>query len=141
MIFIDSEIFLVTDFLNLKIKLTQSFKSTRINRIYIYIYKNIYSYIYKYVSLYCISENRCWYGPGPAPRSTPSHSATFAAPHSTQTRMHMAAPPREIPRRGLFIGGGWREPSLGRRLPVVNPATEATIGTSALHRPPLRESL
>ncbi|GJN27356.1 hypothetical protein PR202_gb15374 [Eleusine coracana subsp. coracana] len=40
----------------------------------------------------------------------------------------MAAPPREIPRRGLFIGGGWREPSLGRRLPVINPATEATIG-------------
>ncbi|PAN38563.1 hypothetical protein GQ55_7G172100 [Panicum hallii var. hallii] len=39
----------------------------------------------------------------------------------------MAAPPT-IPRRGLFIGGGWREPALGRRLPVVNPATEATIG-------------
>ncbi|KAL6652602.1 hypothetical protein ACP70R_011527 [Stipagrostis hirtigluma subsp. patula] len=41
----------------------------------------------------------------------------------------MAPPtPPEVPRRGLFIGGGWREPSLGRRLPVVNPATEATIG-------------
>nr|CAB3487304.1 unnamed protein product [Digitaria exilis] len=39
----------------------------------------------------------------------------------------MAAQPT-IPRRGLFIGGGWREPSLGRRLPVINPATEATIG-------------
>ncbi|KAK8448956.1 hypothetical protein SEVIR_7G135300v4 [Setaria viridis] len=39
----------------------------------------------------------------------------------------MAAPP-PVPRRGLFVGGGWREPSLGRRLPVVNPATEATIG-------------
>ncbi|CAN6248957.1 unnamed protein product [Urochloa humidicola] len=39
----------------------------------------------------------------------------------------MAAPPT-IPRRGLFIGGGWREPSLGRRLPAINPATEATIG-------------
>nr|QYK72982.1 badh1 [Oryza sativa Indica Group] len=38
------------------------------------------------------------------------------------------AAPSAIPRRGLFIGGGWREPSLGRRLPVVNPATEATIG-------------
>nr|BAD34952.1 betaine aldehyde dehydrogenase [Zoysia tenuifolia] len=40
----------------------------------------------------------------------------------------MAAAPRDVPRRGLFIGGGWREPSLGRRLPVVNPATETTIG-------------
>ncbi|TVU14148.1 hypothetical protein EJB05_37595 [Eragrostis curvula] len=40
----------------------------------------------------------------------------------------MAAPPREIPRRGLFIGGEWKEPTLGRRLPVINPATEATIG-------------
>jgi hypothetical protein len=40
----------------------------------------------------------------------------------------MAAPPA-IPRRGLFIGGGWREPALGRRIPVINPATEDTIGT------------
>ncbi|VAH33162.1 unnamed protein product [Triticum turgidum subsp. durum] len=39
----------------------------------------------------------------------------------------MAAPPA-IPRRGLFIGGGWREPTLGRRIPVINPATEDTIG-------------
>ncbi|KAG8064912.1 hypothetical protein GUJ93_ZPchr0004g38151 [Zizania palustris] len=31
--------------------------------------------------------------------------------------------PLAIPRRGLFIGGGWREPSLGRRLPVVNHST------------------
>jgi hypothetical protein len=41
----------------------------------------------------------------------------------------MAAPPA-IPRRGLFIGGGWREPALGRRIPVINPATEDTIGSS-----------
>ena len=47
----------------------------------------------------------------------------------------MAAQPT-IPRRSLFIGGGWREPSLGRRLPVVNPATEATIGSSR-RAPPL----
>lgn len=39
----------------------------------------------------------------------------------------MAAPP-SIPRRGLFIAGAWRDPALGRRIPVVNPATEATIG-------------
>ncbi|WVZ55016.1 hypothetical protein U9M48_005735 [Paspalum notatum var. saurae] len=38
--------------------------------------------------------------------------------------------PLTIPRSGLFIGGGWREPSLGRRLPVVNLAPEATIGSS-----------
>jgi hypothetical protein len=40
----------------------------------------------------------------------------------------MAAPPA-IPRRGLFIGGGWREPTLSCRIPVINPATEETIGT------------
>lgn len=33
-----------------------------------------------------------------------------------------------IPRRGLFIDGEWREPALGRRIPIINPATEAPVG-------------
>ncbi|XP_020259275.1 LOW QUALITY PROTEIN: betaine aldehyde dehydrogenase 1, chloroplastic-like [Asparagus officinalis] len=35
-----------------------------------------------------------------------------------------------VPHRQLFIGGegGWREPVLGKRIPIINPATEATIG-------------
>ncbi|MCO5592683.1 hypothetical protein L7F22_046686 [Adiantum nelumboides] len=35
----------------------------------------------------------------------------------------------DVPLRQLFIGGEWREPSRGNRLPVVNPATEDSIGT------------
>ena len=48
----------------------------------------------------------------------------------------MAAPPA-IPRRGLFIGGRWREPTLGRRIPVINPATEDTIGSFRRPRTPV----
>ncbi|TQD88942.1 hypothetical protein C1H46_025534 [Malus baccata] len=33
-----------------------------------------------------------------------------------------------VPRRQLFIDGEWREPSLKKRIPVINPATEETIG-------------
>ena len=38
------------------------------------------------------------------------------------------ASPVAIPQRQLFIDGEWRAPAFGRRLPVVNPATEAAIG-------------
>lgn len=41
----------------------------------------------------------------------------------------MAIGPPKIPVRQLFIGGEWREPALGNRLPVINPATEESIGT------------
>uniref|UniRef100_M8C5I2 betaine-aldehyde dehydrogenase n=1 Tax=Aegilops tauschii TaxID=37682 RepID=M8C5I2_AEGTA len=34
----------------------------------------------------------------------------------------------KIPQRQLFIDGDWRVPALGRRLPVINPTTEASIG-------------
>ncbi|XBH57841.1 hypothetical protein VPH35_079377 [Triticum aestivum] len=34
----------------------------------------------------------------------------------------------KIPQRQLFIDGDWRAPALGRRLPVINPTTEASIG-------------
>ncbi|CAA7407680.1 unnamed protein product [Spirodela intermedia] len=33
-----------------------------------------------------------------------------------------------VPRRQLFIDGEWKEPVLGRRIPVINPATEGVIG-------------
>jgi hypothetical protein len=44
-----------------------------------------------------------------------------------------------IPQRQLFIDGEWRAPALGRRLPVVNPTTEAAIGTR-LTAPPIHPS-
>uniref|UniRef100_A0A453ML10 Aldehyde dehydrogenase domain-containing protein n=1 Tax=Aegilops tauschii subsp. strangulata TaxID=200361 RepID=A0A453ML10_AEGTS len=34
----------------------------------------------------------------------------------------------KIPQWQLFIDGDWRASSLGRRLPVINPTTEASIG-------------
>lgn len=34
-----------------------------------------------------------------------------------------------IPARQLFIGGVWRAPARGARLPVINPATEQAVGT------------
>ncbi|XP_078443378.1 aldehyde dehydrogenase 10A9 [Wolffia australiana] len=33
-----------------------------------------------------------------------------------------------VPRRELFIDGEWKEPVRGRRIPVINPATESVIG-------------
>lgn len=38
------------------------------------------------------------------------------------------ASPAMVPLRQLFVDGEWRPPVQGRRLPVVNPTTEAHIG-------------
>ncbi|KAG0529016.1 hypothetical protein BDA96_05G062100 [Sorghum bicolor] len=38
------------------------------------------------------------------------------------------ATPAMVPLRQLFVDGEWRPPAQGRRLPVVNPTTEAHIG-------------
>ncbi|XP_044476242.1 betaine aldehyde dehydrogenase 1, chloroplastic [Mangifera indica] len=38
------------------------------------------------------------------------------------------ASPIPIPIRQLFINGEWREPVLKKRIPIINPATEETIG-------------
>ncbi|AQK52373.1 Betaine aldehyde dehydrogenase 2 mitochondrial [Zea mays] len=38
------------------------------------------------------------------------------------------ASPAMVPLRQLFVDGEWRPPAQGRRLPVVNPTTEAHIG-------------
>jgi hypothetical protein len=48
---VDNETILVTDFVNLKIKSTQSFRDTHRGIIYMCVYKNKYSYIYKYLRL------------------------------------------------------------------------------------------
>jgi hypothetical protein len=45
---------LVIDFINLKIKLVQSFIVTRRCRVFIHIYIGECSYIYKYLCFYCI---------------------------------------------------------------------------------------
>jgi betaine-aldehyde dehydrogenase len=34
----------------------------------------------------------------------------------------------DVPRRGLFIDGEWVDPILGKRIPIVNPTTEDTVG-------------
>ncbi|RWW86819.1 hypothetical protein BHE74_00004389, partial [Ensete ventricosum] len=43
--------------------------------------------------------------------------------------MAMAIP---IPHRQLFIDGEWSEPLRGKRLPIINPATEESIGRSTV---------
>jgi hypothetical protein len=57
---IDSETFLMTNLINLKIKPAQSFKFTHRNRIYVYVFirvsAHIYIHIYKYLCLYCINK-------------------------------------------------------------------------------------
>lgn len=37
-----------------------------------------------------------------------------------------------IPHRQLFIDGEWSEPLRGKRLPIINPATEESIGRCSL---------
>jgi hypothetical protein len=51
---VDSESFLVIDFVNLKIKPTQSFECVYRGRVCTHIYRSECSYIYKYLRLYCV---------------------------------------------------------------------------------------
>jgi hypothetical protein len=55
---VNRETFLVTDFVNFKIKLTQSFKCTHRGRVCIRVFIGVssYIYIYEYLCLYCISK-------------------------------------------------------------------------------------
>jgi hypothetical protein len=55
---IDSETLLVTDFMNLKIKPTQSFRGTHRNRVYVYVHMNECLYVYEYLCLYCVFFKR-----------------------------------------------------------------------------------
>jgi hypothetical protein len=60
-ILIDSETLFVTDFVNLKIKSAQSFRSANNNRMCVHIFIEIdCSYIYKYLYLYCVFKKKCY---------------------------------------------------------------------------------
>jgi hypothetical protein len=50
----DSETLLVTDFVNLKIKPTQSFGCVHRGRVCVHM--DEYSYVYEYICLYCVSK-------------------------------------------------------------------------------------
>jgi hypothetical protein len=53
---VDSEAFLVTDFINLKIKPDHSFRGAHRGRVCVrvYIHRGECSYVYEYLCLYCI---------------------------------------------------------------------------------------
>jgi hypothetical protein len=55
---INSELFLVTDFMNFKIKSAQSLKDAHNNRVCIYVYMSECYYVYKYLylRLYCVYQ-------------------------------------------------------------------------------------
>jgi hypothetical protein len=57
---VDNETFLVTDFVNLKIKPSQSFRDAHRDRMcmYVFIEISIHIYIYKYLCLYCVFKKR-----------------------------------------------------------------------------------
>jgi hypothetical protein len=46
----------VTDFVNLKIKLVQSFRGAHMGRVYVCVHKDECSYVYIYLCLYCVSK-------------------------------------------------------------------------------------
>jgi hypothetical protein len=58
---IDSKMFLVTDFVNLKIKLTQYFRDAYRDRMCIHMFMfielSIHIYIYKYLYFYCVTHS------------------------------------------------------------------------------------
>jgi hypothetical protein len=51
-VFVDSETFLVTNFMNLQIKPTQFFKNIHKEKMYIHIFIRVHTYIYIYITLY-----------------------------------------------------------------------------------------
>jgi hypothetical protein len=53
---VDSEMLLVTDFINLKIKSAQSFEGIHRSMVCIYAFIGV-RYVYKYLCLYCVSKN------------------------------------------------------------------------------------
>jgi hypothetical protein len=56
---VDSVALLVTDFMNLKIKSTQSFRGDHRDRMcMLCVHRDEYSYVYKYLRLYCVSQKR-----------------------------------------------------------------------------------
>jgi hypothetical protein len=55
---VDSETLLVTDFVNLKIKPTQSFRGAHKGSVYVCVHRDEYSYMYEYLRLYYVSKKR-----------------------------------------------------------------------------------
>jgi hypothetical protein len=55
---VDSDALLVTDFMNLKIKSTQSFRGVHRDRMCmrVFIHRGECSYVYEYLCLYCVSK-------------------------------------------------------------------------------------
>jgi hypothetical protein len=56
---INSDVFLITDFVNLKIKLTQYFEGAHRGKVYLHVYMHVFigecSYVYEYLYI-CISK-------------------------------------------------------------------------------------
>jgi hypothetical protein len=53
---IDNESLFMTDFVNLKIKPTQSFKDAHRDIMCVCVYRGECSYVYEYLRLYCVSQ-------------------------------------------------------------------------------------
>jgi hypothetical protein len=51
---VDSESLLMTDFINLKIKPTQSFRGNNMGRTYVYIFIEVNAHIYVYIYIYIL---------------------------------------------------------------------------------------
>jgi hypothetical protein len=59
---VDSETFLVTEFVNLKIKPVQSYEGAHRDRVCVCVYRAECSYVYEYLRLYCVSK-KMWSDP------------------------------------------------------------------------------
>jgi hypothetical protein len=59
-VLIDSETFLVIDFVNIKIKLAQSFKYAYRDKVYIRVFICVSVYVYEYLFVLCFSKK--WLG-------------------------------------------------------------------------------
>jgi hypothetical protein len=59
---INNEALLVTDFVNLKIKLAQSFKCASRSRIRVCVHRGECSYVYEYLSLYYVLKKKSFTG-------------------------------------------------------------------------------
>jgi hypothetical protein len=55
---VDSETLLVTDFVNIKIKPTQSFGGAHRGRVCMRVHSSGCSYVYEYLRLYCVSQKK-----------------------------------------------------------------------------------
>jgi hypothetical protein len=55
---VDSEVLLVTDLVNLKIKLAQSFRHAHRGRVCVCVHRGECSYVYEYLCLYSVSQKK-----------------------------------------------------------------------------------